>query len=89
MHMHVRHIFGMRTTVELSDTVRARLLELAARRGERGFSALVEEAVERYLENEERRRRQAGHAKAVLGTLSESEADELEASVRGLRERWR
>jgi metal-responsive CopG/Arc/MetJ family transcriptional regulator len=79
----------MRTTVELSDTVRARLLELAARRGERGFSALVEEAVERYLEDEERRRHQAAHAKAVIGTLSEREADELEASVRTLRERWR
>jgi metal-responsive CopG/Arc/MetJ family transcriptional regulator len=82
-------ISGMRTTVELSDAVRARLLELAARRGERGFSALVEEALERYLEDDERRRRQAEHAKAVLGTLSDSEADELEGSVRALRERWR
>jgi mRNA interferase MazF len=89
MHMHVRHIFGMRTTVELSDAVRARLLELAARRGERGFSALVEEALERYLEDEDRRRRQAEDAKAVIGILGEREADELEASVRTLRERWR
>lgn len=80
---------GMRTTVELSDAVRARLLELAARRGERGFSALVEEALERYLEDEERRRRQAEHAKAAIGTLSELEGEELEASVRTLRERWR
>ena len=79
----------MRTTVELSDSVRARLLELAARRGERGFSALVEEALERYLEDEERRRRQAEDARAVIGALTESEADELEASVRTLRERWR
>ena len=79
----------MRTTVELSDAVRARLLELAARRGERGFSALVEEALERYLEDEERRRSQAEEAKAVIGSLSGQEADELEASVRALRERWR
>jgi predicted transcriptional regulator len=79
----------MRTTVELSDAVRARLLELAARRGERGFSALVEEALERYLEDEEGRRRQAEHAKALIGTLSERDADELEASVRTLRELWR
>ena len=79
----------MRTTVELSDAVRARLLELAARRGERGFSALVEEALERYLEDEERRRSQAEAAKAVIGSLSGQEGDELEASVRTLRERWR
>jgi len=79
----------MRTTVELSDSVRARLLELAARRGARGFSALVEEAVERYLEDEEARRRQAELARSVIGSLSEDEADELRASVDVLRERWR
>jgi metal-responsive CopG/Arc/MetJ family transcriptional regulator len=79
----------MRTTVELSDGIRARLLELAARRGERGFSALVEEAVERYLEDEERRRRQGERAKSVIGSLSEDEAEDLEVSVRALRERWR
>jgi metal-responsive CopG/Arc/MetJ family transcriptional regulator len=89
MHMHVRHIFGMRTTVELSDAVRARLLELAARRGERGFSALVEEAVEHYLEEQDRRRRRAEEAKAVIGSLSDDEADALESSVRDLRGRWR
>jgi len=80
---------GMRTTIEMSDAVRARLLELAARRGERGFSALVEEAVERYLVDEERRRSQAERAKSVIASLSEGEAEELEASVRSLRERWR
>lgn len=80
---------GMRTTVELSDEVRAKLLELAARRGERGFSALVEEAVARFLEEEEKRRRAAGEARSVLGTMSEDEARELEESVRALRERWR
>ena len=87
--MYVRQIFGMRNTIELSAAVRARLLELAARRGDRGFSALVEEALQRYLEDEERRRRQAEAAKAVIGILGEREADELEASVRTLRERGR
>jgi metal-responsive CopG/Arc/MetJ family transcriptional regulator len=79
----------MRTTVELSDAVRARLLELAARRGERGFSGLVEEAVEAYLEAEESRRGQAERARSVIGSLSEGDAEDLQASVRSLRERWR
>lgn len=79
----------MRTTVELSDETRARLLELAARRGERGFSALVEEAVARYLDEEERRRRRAEEARSVLGAMDEEEATALAASVRRLRERWR
>jgi predicted transcriptional regulator len=79
----------MRTTVELSDEIRAKLMELAARRGDRGFSALVEEAVARYLDDEEERRRLATKARAVLGTLSEEDAVELDESVRALRGRWR
>lgn len=79
----------MRTTVELSDEIRARLMELAARRGERGFSALVEEAVALYLDQEERRRRRAEDARSVIGTMSEEDAAALRESVRSLRERWR
>jgi len=79
----------MRTTVELPDEIRARLLEMAARRGERGFSGLVEEALERYLAEEVRRMERAEAARSVLGTLGEAEADALVESVRRLRERWR
>lgn len=87
--MHVRHTFGMRTTVELSDDLRARLLDLAARRGEKGFSALVAEAVELYLEAEERQKARRERAQTLLGTLSDGEAGELEESVRALRGTWR
>ncbi|MBI4538047.1 MAG: ribbon-helix-helix protein, CopG family [Gemmatimonadetes bacterium] len=79
----------MRTTVEIPDEYRAKLLELAARRGEKGFSRLVEEAVARYLEAEERRAELAREAILVLGTLDDAEAEALEASVRALRARWR
>lgn len=40
----------MRTTIELSDRTYARLRAKAAERGMRGFSAIVEEALERLLE---------------------------------------
>ncbi|MEX1258966.1 MAG: hypothetical protein WEG36_15330 [Gemmatimonadota bacterium] len=79
----------MRTTVELSDEIRAKLLEFAARRGERGFSAVVEEAVACYLEEEERRKDRAERARSVIGAMAEEDADELEESVRNLRGRWR
>lgn len=79
----------MRTTVELSDEIRAKLLEVAARRGERGFSALVEEALERYFDEEERRRRRAEEARTVLGSMNDEDAEDLRDSVRRLRERWR
>jgi len=37
------------TTVEIRDRQRAKLFELAARRGEKGFSKLVQEAIDLYL----------------------------------------
>jgi predicted transcriptional regulator len=39
----------MRTTVEITPEQRARLLELAARQGRKGFSHLVRQALELYL----------------------------------------
>jgi Arc/MetJ family transcription regulator len=44
--MHI----AMRTTIELNDRIYARLRAKAAERGMRGFSAIVEEALERLLE---------------------------------------
>jgi hypothetical protein len=40
----------MRTTIELSDRTYARLRARAAERGMRGFSAIVEEALDRFLQ---------------------------------------
>jgi metal-responsive CopG/Arc/MetJ family transcriptional regulator len=79
----------MRTTVELSDEIRAKLLELSARRGDKGFSALVEEALERYFDEHENRRRRADEARGVLGSMGEEDAEELRDSVERLRGRWR
>lgn len=39
----------MRTTIELDDELRAALLSLAAKRGMRGYSSLVQEALAQYL----------------------------------------
>lgn len=88
MCMHI--IMGaMRTTIELPDEQRAKLLELAARRGEKGFSHLVQEAVARYLEECARRDRLAEEARSAIGALGDAEADALEESINELRGRWR
>jgi hypothetical protein len=49
MHLNARMQQPMRTTVELSDRTYTRLRARAAERGMRGFSAIVEEALERHL----------------------------------------
>ena len=79
----------MRTTVEITDEQRARLLELAARRGEKGFSKLVQEALERYIDDLEDHDRRVRDAISILGKLDEKTARELEATSQHLRKTWR
>jgi predicted transcriptional regulator len=79
----------MRTTLEITDAQRARLLEIAARRGEKGFSHLVQDALDRYLADEEHRNAQIEAALALAGTLDDKAAEALEGSVRQLRKTWR
>ncbi len=79
----------MRTTIEIKDEHRARLLELAARRGSKGFSDIVAEAIDVYLltlsGDEEKRR----SALRLRGSLDDAEAGELREATRSLRESWR
>jgi metal-responsive CopG/Arc/MetJ family transcriptional regulator len=89
MHVHVMKDEGVRTTIELTDRQRAKLLELAAERGEKGFSRLVQEAIDRYLEENAARRERVVAALAVGGTLDDAAADALEQSVRRMRGTWR
>lgn len=79
----------VRTTVEIPDDLRARLLEIAARRGLKGFSVLVEEALVLYLGELERREQLTSRAMALIGSLSEEEAEALESSVSRARRSWR
>jgi hypothetical protein len=85
MHVHVDHPWGVRTTVEISDSQRARLLKLAAERGEKGFSRLVGEALERFLAEEGSRKERIQNALALEGTFGKESADAIEASVRRIR----
>ena len=79
----------MRTTVEIRDQHRAKLLELAARRGEKGFSALIEEALDQYLEQQARQEDVRKLALATRGCLSRDEVTELRARTSAIRETWR
>lgn len=79
----------MRTTLEIRDEHRARLLELAALRGEKGFSRLVEEAIDLYLKRQDERREAVRRALATRGSLTAAEVADLESEVRRVREHWR
>ena len=79
----------MRTTIEITDEQRAKLLEAAARRGEKGFSSIVQEALTDYFDAEEKRQERVRRALEAIGSLDANETSALERSVRELRQRWR
>ena len=79
----------MRTTIELEGSKRARLLALAAERGEKGFSRLIDEALEIYFRSLEERREDIQAALALKGTLSDREAKAMRADIARLRSKWR
>ena len=79
----------MRTTIELKPEHRAKLLELAARRGEKGFSSVINEAVEVYLAGSTEQDRLRKRALRLRGTLPHNEARRLQQSSETLRGFWR
>jgi predicted CopG family antitoxin len=79
----------MRTTIEIADEHRARLVEMAASRGEKGFSRLVNEAIALYLAAEAEKNARRRLAMRARGALSEDESAELRQSARQIRESWR
>lgn len=79
----------MRTTIELPDHLRARLLSLAAERGEKGYSRLIQEALEQYLGGGADRTQRRREALASLGSIDEEAAETMRATVQRLRTTWR
>jgi hypothetical protein len=79
----------MRTTVELKPEHRSRLIAIAAKRGEKGFSTVLNEAVEAYLSEEAERDARREKALRLRGVLKQNEAAELHKNAAALRASWR
>ena len=79
----------MRTTIEMRPEHRARLLELAANRGEKGFSSVVAEALDLYLDARNGRTKAIRSALALKGSMKEKEAAGLSTRTGGIRANWR
>jgi len=71
----------MRTTVEIPDPLYRRVKAAAVERGIRGFSPIVEEALEAYLAAENRRQDLLGAFRAAEGAWSDADVAELEEAV--------
>ena len=78
----------MRTTVEIPDRLRAALHATAAQRGYRGFSQIVEEALDLYFARLAESDGALARIVGLRGSWSDAEADQARAAVRELRELW-
>ncbi len=79
----------MRTTIEIKPEHRARLLELAARRGHKGFSQLIEEALDTYLKAQAASTETRKRARLLQGALSAKDARALRDVTAEIRASWR
>jgi len=89
MHVHACNNGNVRTTIEMKPEHRARILELAASRGEKGFSSVITEALDLYLEAEHTREDAIRRALALKGSIQEAEAASLSARTAQIRANWR
>ncbi len=78
----------MRTTVEITDEQRAKLVMLAARRGQKGFSGIVRDAIDHYLNEEAQRLERVAAALDARGALAGDEGDEFQLRVADARDRF-
>jgi metal-responsive CopG/Arc/MetJ family transcriptional regulator len=75
--------------VDLREEQKQELEELASKRGDEDVSPLVQEAVDLFLRQIHDRTEKVRLALAVLGTLDDTAAADLESSVHRLRSTWR
>ena len=68
---------------------RVRVMELAANRGEKGFSGIVAEALDLYLEAQKSKQAAIKKALALKGSMGDAETNELRTKTRVIRENWR
>jgi metal-responsive CopG/Arc/MetJ family transcriptional regulator len=79
----------MRTTVELSDDLIAALHALAVKKGYRGYSRVMEEAVKHYLRDLEKKEGARSVLMKMRGSWSAEEAAETKRKLEEIRKNWR
>ena len=77
VHVHAFDNESMRTTIEMMPEHREVMPELAAQRGENGFSSVVAEALEVYIQAQRGRKKAIQNALGLKGSISDSEAEGL------------
>lgn len=78
----------MRTTVEISDKHRSALLSLAAQKGLRGYSKLIEEAIDCYIASQSNSTEIKNNILVMKGSWKK-DSGQIKTNIRELRENWK
>ena len=78
----------MRATVEIPDHLRAAVLAVAARKGYRGYSKVIVEALEFYLAEKEAKESGLQALLDLRGTWSPRDATKTRARITEARANW-
>lgn len=79
----------MRTTIELSDEHRSALHSLAARKGLRGYSKVIQEAIDLYLTEKSKKEDGVGRLLKLKGTWSRKETEKTRKKLEEIRRFWK
>ena len=78
----------MRTTVEISDKHRSILLSLSAQKGLRGYSRIIEDAIDYYIEHRLKAVEKKRDILKMKGAWKGQEPREIRSRLAELRENW-
>ncbi len=79
----------MRTTVELPDELIAALHAIAVKKGYRGYSKVMEDAVKHYLRDREKKDQSLSVLMRMRGSWNSEEAAETKKRLEEIRKNWR
>ena len=78
----------MRTTIEISDKHRSILLSLAAQKGLRGYSTIIQEALDLYIARQTRSENTKMDVLKMKGNWRKNETEEVKQNLAELRKNW-
>lgn len=73
----------------MTEEQRAELLRLAAKRGLKGFSHLVQEALDDYIRNEAKKLHLIEAALSMQGSFHGKSGEDFEERAQAMRSHWR
>ena len=79
----------MRTTIEISDKHRSILLSLAAQKGLRGYSPIIQEALDYYFEHQIEATNKKADILKMKGSWKTEDIKETRSKLIELRENWK